>query len=363
MLTTQAFDPKDMVFRYLGSSGLKVSVVGLGSWLTIGQTMNGATVKDCLQAAWSNGINFFDTAEEYAGGNSEVELGAALRELAWSRDEYVLSTKIYFGTGSKEPNTWGLSRKHVVEGLKSSLERLRQPYVDIVFAHRPDFGTSMREIVEAFTQCIRNMNMAYYWGTSEWSAEQIKSAMAIAEQYNLVGPVAEQPEYNMFHRHRMEVEYKPLQEQSSYGATVFSPLACGILAGKYNDGIPADSRLALNREELEDEINDLQSANGRAQIARVRSLTQVAERLGVHTSTLALAWCIQNESVSSVITGASRVEQIHQNCAAVALVSRMTTDIMDEIETILENRPAQPDDYGRRRVSKRSLAEVGIGYR
>lgn len=184
------------VFRYLGSSGLKVSVIGLGTWLTIGETVNGATVKDCLEAARSNGINFFDTAEEYAGGKAEAELGAALQELAWPRDEYVLSTKIYFGTGSQEPNTWGLSRKHVVEGLKSSLKRLRQPYVDIVFAHRPDFGTPMREVVEAFTQCIRNLNMAYYWGTSEWSAEQIRSATAIAEQYNLIGPVAEQPEYN-----------------------------------------------------------------------------------------------------------------------------------------------------------------------
>lgn len=175
---------------------MKVSVIGLGTWLTIGETVNGPTVKDCLQAARSNGINFFDTAEEYAGGKAEAELGVALQELAWPRDEYVLSTKIYFGTGSQEPNTWGLSRKHVVEGLKSSLKRLQQPYVDIVFAHRPDFGTPMREVVEAFTQCIRNLNMAYYWGTSEWSAEQIRNATAIAEQYNLIGPVAEQPEYN-----------------------------------------------------------------------------------------------------------------------------------------------------------------------
>lgn len=184
------------VFRYLGSSGLKVSVIGLGTWLTVGETVNGTTVKDCLRAARSNGVNFFDTAEEYAGGKAEVELGAALQELAWPRDEYVLSTKIYFGLGSEEPNTWGLSRKHVVEGLKSSLKRLQQPYVDIVFAHRPDYGTPMREVVEAFTQCIRNLNIAYYWGTSEWSAEQIRDATAIAERYNLIAPVAEQPEYN-----------------------------------------------------------------------------------------------------------------------------------------------------------------------
>ena len=184
------------IFRYLGATGLKVSVIGLGTWLTIGDTVNGTTVKDCLQAARSNGVNFFDTAEEYAGGKAESELGAALQELGWPRDEYVVSTKIYFGTGSEEPNTWGLSRKHVVEGLKSSLRRLQSPYVDIVYAHRPDFGTPMREVVEGFTQCIRNLNMAYYWGTSEWSAEQIRSATAIAERYNLIAPVAEQPEYN-----------------------------------------------------------------------------------------------------------------------------------------------------------------------
>lgn len=171
----------------------------MGSWLTFGESLNGVTVKDCLVAARSHGVNFFDTAEEYADGKAESELGDALQELKWPRDEYVLSTKIYFGTGSQEPNTWGLSRKHVVEGLKSSLKRLNTEYVDIVYAHRADFGTPMREVVEGFTQCIRNLNLAYYWGTSEWSAEQIRHATAIAERYNLIAPIAEQPEYNSRH--------------------------------------------------------------------------------------------------------------------------------------------------------------------
>ena len=176
------FDPKDMQFRHLGPSGLKVSVLSLGGWLTYGGTQNGNIVKECMQAAWDHGINFFDTAEVYANGQCEVEMGNALKELNWPRDEYVLSTKVFFGTGRKEPNTRGLSRKHVVEGLKSSLERLQQPYVDIVLAHRPDVGTPMKEIVEGFTQVIRNLNLAYYWGTSEWSAVQIMEATQIAEK-------------------------------------------------------------------------------------------------------------------------------------------------------------------------------------
>ncbi|TWU70753.1 hypothetical protein ED733_001304 [Metarhizium rileyi] len=343
MSATDAFDPKNMA----------------GTWLTIGETVNGATVKDCLRAARSNGVNFFDTAEEYAGGKAESELGAALQELAWPRDEYVLSTKIYFGTGSEEPNSWGLSRKHIVEGLKNSLSRLQTPYVDVVYAHRFDSGTPMREIVEGFTQCIRNFNLAYYWGTSEWSAEQIRSATAIAERCNLIAPVVEQPEYNMFHRERLEVEYRSLQEEFNYGATIFSPLACGVLTGKYNDGIPHGSRLALHPEQLKEEIEHLESAEGQSQIRKLKLLTLVAERLSVKMATLALAWCIKNESVSSVITAASRVDQIHQNCEAVALVPKLTQDIMDEIEDILDNRPEPHEDFGRRRAATRSLAEAG----
>ncbi|OQU99043.1 hypothetical protein CLAIMM_04744 isoform 3 [Cladophialophora immunda] len=238
MAVRSAFDPKDMVFRHLGPTGLKVSVLSLGGWLTYGGTQKGNIVKECLQAAWDHGINFFDTAETYANGQSEIEMGNALKELNWPRDEYVLSTKIFFGTGRKEPNTRGLSRKHVVEGLKSSLERLQQPYVDIVLAHRPDYATPMKEIVEGFTQVIRNLNLAYYWGTSEWSATQITEATLIAEKYNLIAPIAEQPQYNAFHRQRFEVEYAPLYQEYKYGTTIWSPLASGLLTGKYNNGIP-----------------------------------------------------------------------------------------------------------------------------
>lgn len=186
-------------------------------WLTYGGTVKGNPVRDCMKVAWDHGINYFDTAEVYANGQSEIEMGNALKELNWPRDEYVISTKIFFGTGRKEPNTRGLSRKHIVEGLKSSLKRLQLDYVDIVLAHRHDAATPMKEIVEGFTQVIRDLNLAYYWGTSEWSAQQIEEATLIAEKYNLIAPIADQCQYNAFHRERFEVEYKPLYEKYDYG--------------------------------------------------------------------------------------------------------------------------------------------------
>jgi len=344
-----SFDPKDMQFRHLGPSGLKVSVLSLGGWLTYGGTQNGNIVKECMQAAWDHGINFFDTAEVYANGRCEVEMGTALKELDWPRDEYVLSTKVFFGTGRKEPNTRGLSRKHVVEGLKSSLERLQQPYVDIVLAHRPDVGTPMKEIVEGFTQVIRNLNLAYYWGTSEWSAVQIMEATQIAEKYNLIAPIAEQPQYNAFHRERFEVEYAPLYDQYKYGTTIWSPLASGLLTGKYNDGIPEDSRFATNKSFFEGSIKALESEEGKAKIQKVRDLTKIAEELGGSVAQLSLAWCVMNPNVSTVILGATKVAQIEDNCKAMALLPKITPEIMQKIEDVLANKPAAPPAYGRQR--------------
>ncbi|KAJ9161049.1 Aldo/keto reductase [Coniochaeta hoffmannii] len=343
------FDPKDMIFRHLGPTGLKVSVLSLGGWLTYGGSQKGDIVKECLETAWNHGVNFFDTAEVYANGQSEIEMGRALKELAWPRDEYVLSTKIFFGTGRKEPNTRGLSRKHVVEGLKSSLQRLQQPYVDIVLAHRPDVGTPMKEIVEGFTQVIRNLNLAYYWGTSEWSAAQITEATLIAEKYNLIAPVVEQPQYNAFHRQRFEVEYAPIFEQFGYGTTIWSPLASGLLTGKYNEGIPEDSRFATNKDFFDSTIKSLQTDEGKAKIEKVRKLTDVAKRLGGTTASLAIAWCVKNENVSTVILGASKPSQIAENCKALQLVPKLTPEVMEEIEKILDNKPAPTPDFGRKR--------------
>ena len=276
-------------------------------------------------------------------------MGDALKELAWPRDEYVLITKVFFGTGRKEPNTRGLSKKHVVEGLKSSLKRLQQPYVDVVFAHRPDVATPMREIVEGFTQCIRNLNLAYYWGTSEWSATQITEATLIAEKYNLIAPIAEQPQYNAFHRERFEIEYAPLFEQFQYGTTTWSPLASGLLTGKYNNGIPEDSRFANNKSFFEGTVNELQTDAGKAKIEKVRKLTAIAEKMGGSATHLALAWAAKNENVSTVILGATKVEQIHDNCKALKLLEKLTPEAMEEIEAVLGNKPKPPSTYGRNR--------------
>lgn len=344
-----AYEPKDMKFRYLGNTGLKVSVFSLGGWLTYGGTQKGSIVRDCLQAAWDHGIQTFDTAEVYANGACEVEMGNALKELDWPRDEYVLITKVFFGTGRKEPNTRGLSRKHVVEGLKASLKRLQTPYVDVVFAHRPDVGTPMLEIVEAFTQVIRNLNLAYYWGTSEWSAAQITEATLLAEKHNLIAPSAEQPQYNAFHRERFEVEYKPVFDKYGYGTTIWSPLASGLLTGKYNDGIPEGSRFATNKDFFEGAIKKLESEEGKAKIEKVRKLTKIAEKLDATTTHLALAWAASNPNVSTVILGATKVEQINDNIKALALLDKLTPEVLEEIEGVLDNKPAPAATFMRER--------------
>ncbi|KAK7521989.1 NADP-dependent oxidoreductase domain-containing protein [Phyllosticta citriasiana] len=355
MAVRSAFDPKDMTFKYLGPTGLKVSVLSLGGWLTYGGTQKGNIVKECMETAWNQGINFFDTAEVYSNGQCEIEMGNAFKELNWPRDEYVLSTKVFFGTGRKEPNTRGLSRKHVVEGLKSCLERLQQPYVDIVFAHRPDVGTPMKEIVEGFTQVIRNLNLAYYWGTSEWSATQITEATLIADKYNLIAPVVEQPQYNAFHRERFEVEYAPVFEQFQYGTTIWSPLASGLLTGKYNNGIPEDSRFANNKAFFENTVKELKSPEGQAKIEKVKKLTAVAERLGGSVSQLALAWCAKNKNVSTVILGASKPQQIVENVASLKLLEKLTPEVQEEIEKILDNKPEPAKTFARERDASRKV--------
>lgn len=276
-------------------------------------------------------------------------MGTALKELDWPRDEYVLITKVFFGTGRKEPNTRGLSRKHVIEGLKSSLQRLQTPYVDVVFAHRPDVGTPLLEIVEGFTQAIRNLNLAYYWGTSEWSAQQIAEATRLAEKHNLIAPIAEQPQYNAFHRERFEVEFKPLFDQFNYGTTIWSPLASGLLTGKYNDGIPEGSRFATNKEFFENTVKSLQTDEGKAKIEKVKKLTKIAEKLGGNTSQLALAWAASNPNVSTVILGATKIEQINDNIKALALLDKLTPEVKEEIEAVLDNKPKPTATFNRER--------------
>lgn len=243
----------------------------------------------------------------------------------------------------------GLSRKHIVEGLKSSLRRMQQPYVDIVFAHRPDGATPMREVVEGFTQVIRNLNLAYYWGTSEWSAREITEAVQIAERYHLIAPVVEQPKYNAFHRERFEVEYAPLFQDLQYGSTIWSPLESGILTGKYNDGIPDDSRFATNGEFFQQKIQGLSDAEGREKIEQVKRLTVIAERLGGTVAQLALAWAASNQNVSTVILGATKPQQIVDNVKALGLLAKLTPEVLSEIENVLQNQPKPSPTHGRAR--------------
>ena len=276
-------------------------------------------------------------------------MGEALKQLNWPRDEYVIATKVFFGTSRKEPNTRGLSRKHVVEGLKSSLQRLQLSYVDVVFAHRPDPATPMKEVVEGFTQVIRNLNLAYYWGTSEWSATQIMEATQIADAHNLIAPVVEQPQYNMFHRERFEKEYAPLFKQFEYGTTIWSPLASGLLTGKYNDGIPEGSRFSNHKDSFNSAISDLQTDEGKAKIDKVRKLADIAKQLGANSGQLALAWCLKNENVSTVILGATKVEQIQDNCKALQILPKITPEIHEQIEKILDNKPTPAPMFGRER--------------
>jgi len=336
------FEPKDMLFRHLGATGLKVSVLGLGGWLTYGADKGVKEVEDtaaCLQEAWDHGINFFDTAEAYAQGHSEVVMGKALKKCGFERDDFVLTTKLFFGDGNGFPNNQGLSRKHIIEGMKRSLTRLDFPSVDVVYAHRADFySTPMEETVRAFNTIIEH-GWAHYWGTSEWSAFEIEHAMHTATRLGLQGPVVEQPQYNMFTRERFEAEYAPLYKLYNYGTTIWSPLAQGLLTGKYNDGIPEDSRYGRISS---DDAGKLSKPETQAQIALVRKLTVIAERLGGNVAGLALAWTIKHPNMSCAILGATKKEQITENVKCLELLPKLTDEVMAEIEEVLGNKPKVP---------------------
>lgn len=322
--------------RYLGNSGLKVSVLSLGSWLTYGAKVDGDSSLDILKHAYENGVTFFDTAETYASGEAERTLGVALKELAWPRSSYTLSTKIFWGGAGV--NQRGLSRKHIIEGTKASLERLQLDYVDVVFAHRPDPETPMEEVVRAFNWVIEK-GWAFYWGTSEWSAEQIRDAVGVAERLQLIAPIVEQPEYSMLARERVEKEYARLYDTIKLGLTVWSPLKSGILTGKYNKGIPDGSRLAGNGFIEQMLRGSLSTAEGEAMLEKVGKLMLVAEGLGCSVAQLALAWCVHNQNVSTVILGATSIAQLDENIASLQVVDKLTPDVITEIETILANKP------------------------
>ncbi|GAB5587119.1 hypothetical protein Unana1_02019 [Umbelopsis nana] len=327
-----------MEYRYLGNSGLKVSVIGLGSWVTFAGQIDAATAAECMRVAFENGVNFFDVAESHSGGQAEIDMGLAIRKHNWRRSDFVISTKVFWG--GKGPNDRGLSRKHIIEGLTASLSRLQLDYVDIVYAQRPDPDTPMEETVRAFSWCI-DKGMALYWGTSEWPAYLVTEAINVAKRLGLIEPIVEQPQYNMFHRDRVEKEYRPLYEMHKLGISTWSPLASGVLTGKYNSGsIPPNARLAIQDHPVMNRLRaGFFSDEGRRKVEKVKLLVRIAQKLQITPAQLSIAWCLKNPRVSSVITGASMPSQVEENLQAVRLVHLLTDEVMSEIEAVLGNRP------------------------
>ncbi|KII93088.1 hypothetical protein PLICRDRAFT_49165 [Plicaturopsis crispa FD-325 SS-3] len=341
----QEFDPKNMPFRRLGNSGLRVPLFSLGGWLTLGQTVTGDPVKEIIKTAFDNGINMFDTAETYNNGKSEEEMGRVIKELGFRRTDIILTTKLFWGVGYPSQNATGLSRKHIIEGTKESLARLGQEYVDVIFAHRPDNTVPMEEIVRAFNFVI-NQGWAFYWGTSEWSAYEIEEAYHVSSKLGLIPPIAEQCQHHMFHRERPEKEYRPLYEKYKISTTVFSGLASGLLTGKYNDGIPDGSRFATHSQ-FKRAVDSLNTPEGQEKIAKVKKATALAADLGCSVSQLALAWLAKNPNTGTVILGATKPEQVLENLKALEVLPKLTPEVLEKIEDILKNKPAPPVNYGR----------------
>jgi voltage-dependent potassium channel beta subunit len=329
-----------MEYRRLGSSGLKVSALSFGSWVTFSRQLDSQLAKDCMVAAYEAGVNFFDNAEAYARGESELLMGKVLKELDWRRDSFVVASKVYWGSVANPlPTQQGLSRKHVIEACHQALERLQLDYLDLYFCHRPDRESPIEETVRAMSDLV-SQGKVLYWGTSEWSAQQVMEAYSAARQYNLVPPTMEQPQYNMFYRERVEVEYHRLYSEIGLGTTIWSPLASGLLTGKYNEGIPEDSRANLEGFSwLKDRFT---SEETKEQIVKIKELATIASDLGTNLPRLAISWCLKNPNVNTVITGASRIEQVHDNLKAIDVVDKLDDSVMELIEQVLENRPKLP---------------------
>jgi voltage-dependent potassium channel beta subunit len=318
-------------YRRLGRAGLKVSELSFGAWVTFATQVGDDVAFECMTAAYEAGVNFFDNAEAYAGGQAETMMGKVLKRAGWRREDLVISTKLFWGGSG--PNDTGLSHKHLMEGINQSLRRLQLEYVDLLFCHRSDPNTPIEETVRAMDLIIKQ-GKAFYWGTSEWSAAEIMRADAVARQYGLTPPTMEQPQYNMFQRERVEKELVPVFRELGYGTTIFSPLASGLLTGKYNNGIPADSRANLKGYEwLKNEVITPE------RIAKVKQLEPIAKDLGCTLAQMALAWCLKNPNVSTVITGASRPEQVRDNMQALDVTPKLTAEVMGRIEAVLGNKP------------------------
>jgi voltage-dependent potassium channel beta subunit len=313
-------------YRRLGRSGLQVSVLSFGSWVSFGAQMDVDRALACLDAAYGGGINFFDNAESYAGGESERIMGAAIAKLGWARHSYVVSTKLFWGIHDAPNMVNTLNRKYLMQAIDGSLERFGLDFVDLLFCHRADPNTPIEETVRAMSDIVSS-GKALYWGTSEWNADEVRAAWEIADRHHLHKPVMEQPQYNIFHRTKVEREYARLYDEIGLGVTVWSPLASGLLSGKYLDGVPDDSRANLPGYEW---LKGMLSDEGRNK--RVRRLKEIADELGCTLAQLSLAWCARNPHVSTVITGASRPEQVHDNLGAIDVLPKLTDDICARID-------------------------------
>ena len=328
-----------MEYRRLGKSGLRVSELSYGSWVTFSFQLDKTKAKKTMKHAYDAGINFFDNAEVYAAGESEKIMGAALKELALQRDTYTVSSKVFFG--GQLVTQRGLNAKHIRDGCDAALKRLRLNYLDLFFCHRPDFHTPVEETVRAMDVLVKQGKILY-WGTSEWPADRIREAYLIAYKYGLTPPSMEQPEYNMFNRMKMEKEYLGLFDSEGMGTTIWSPLASGVLTGKYNNGIPDGSRMSLpDYKFLRDK---LESKEGADRLNKVKRLGKVADRLGVSLAQLSLAWCLKNKNVSTVILGATNTKQLDENLKSIEYKDLLTDSVMGRIESILKNMPAPDQD-------------------
>jgi voltage-dependent potassium channel beta subunit len=325
-----------MEYRRLGNSGLKLSALSLGAWVTYGSQVGEEAAYECMTAAFDAGVNFFDNAEAYASGRAEVIMGNVIRRAGWKRSDLVVSTKLFWG--GKGPNDRGLSRKRVVEGIDASLRRLQLDHVDLLFCHRPDPETPIEETVRAMNHVL-DRGRALYWGTSEWSAADIQEAVLIARREHLIGPQMEQPQYHMFHRRRVEEEYAPLYDEFGLGTTIWSPLASGLLTGKYDHGMIEGTRASHPGMEWLRESLVGESARPRVEV--VKRLKPIADALGCTRAQLAIAWCLKNPRVSSVITGATRREQVKENMGAIDVAATLTDTVMDEIEVLLRAVPRE----------------------
>jgi len=324
-----------MLYRRLGKSGLKVSALSFGAWVTFGKQIGDPVAKELLQTAYDAGVNFFDNAEAYADGQAEVVMGAILKKSGWRRSSYLVSSKVFFGAAGDLPNETGLSRKHVFEACHEALRRLQVDYLDLYFCHRPDPDTPIEETARTMHDLIVQGKILY-WGTSEWSVQQLEEAHTVCARLNLHAPSMEQPQYNLLHRARVEQEYAPIFRKYGMGTTIWSPLASGLLTGKYSKGIPAGSRLDVpGLEWLKQQMTGPEAGK---KLAAVEKLADIASDLGISLPRLGVAWCLKNEYVSTVILGASKVEQLKENLGAIDAIDKLTPDVLKQIDKV--SKPA-----------------------